>query len=234
MDRGTWIIDRGCRAHSTFHGLPNMIRAIFFDFDGVLVASEPVHYQCWAEVLAAYGMPLTEQFYFEHFVGVSNQEMIEILCLHYGKAHSRVFFQECYTKKKALYATRVLEACRTPDDLVAFIRGQARTYRLGVVTSSARSEVEPLLVRQGLRESFSVLVCGSEQVKNLKPAPDPYLWALELVNARAHQTLQPQECLVVEDSGPGAESGRLAGMRVLLVAQPEEVSSRLRDILNVG
>ncbi|MBI3695825.1 MAG: HAD family phosphatase [Acidobacteria bacterium] len=222
MDRGSWNVDRG------------PIRAIFFDFDGVLVASEPVHYECWAEVLAGYGMPLTEQFYFDHFVGISNQEMIEVLCRRYGRAHSREFFQECYARKKALYATRVLEACRTPDDLAAFIRSQAATYRLGVVSSSARSEVEPLLVRDGLRESLAALVCGSENVKNLKPAPDPYLHALELVNAGAANPLHPQECLVVEDSGPGEKSGRLAGMRVLRVTGPEEVSSRLRHVLRVG
>ena len=223
MDRGSWIVDRG-----------PAIRAIFFDFDGVLVASEPVHYECWAEVLAGYGMPLTEQFYFDNFVGISNQEMMGVLCRHYGKAHSREFFEECYAKKKVLYATRVLEACRTPDDLAAFIRGQAGTYRLGVVSSSARSEVEPLLVREGLRGSLAALVCGREDVENLKPAPDPYLRALEMVNAGADKAVQPQECLVVEDSSPGAESARLAGMRVLRVAQPEEVSSRLRDVLNVG
>ena len=211
-----------------------MIRAIFFDFDGVLVASEPVHFECWAEVLSAYGMPLTEQFYFDNFVGISNQEMIEVLCRHYGWAHSREFFEECYAKKKVLYATRVLEGCRTPDDLAAFIRSQSGNYRLGVVSSSARSEVEPLLVRQGLRDWLAALVCGSDDVKNLKPAPDPYLRALELVNVGAAKALQPQECLVVEDSGPGVESGRLAGMRVLRVTQPEEVWSRLRDVLNVG
>ncbi len=211
-----------------------MIRAIFFDFDGVLIASEPVHCQCWAEVLAGYGMALTEQFYFDNFVGISNQEMIEVLCRHYGKAHSPEFFQECYEKKKALYAERVLDACRTPNDLAAFIRTEAKTYHMGVVSSSARAEVEPLLVRQGLRDSMVALVCGSEGVRKLKPAPDPYLRALELVNAGTPQALQPQECLVVEDSGPGAESGRLAGMQVLLVSRPEEVSSRLRQVLNVG
>ena len=200
-----------------------MIRAIFFDFDGVLVDSEPLHFECWAEVLAEYGIRLDGDQYDAKFIGVSNQEMIEILCREFGREYDKAFFTECYDKKKKVYQARALSSCRTPEDLVRFIRIQSKTYRLGVVSSSSRCEVEPHLEGQGIRDAIVALVC-QEDVEKLKPAPDPYLRALELVNAERHdRVVQPQECLVVEDSGPGAEAGRLAGMQVVRVAGPGEV-----------
>jgi beta-phosphoglucomutase len=207
-----------------------MIEAIFFDFDGVLVDSEPLHFDCWAEVLAGYGMPITAEFYAENFIGVSNQEMIEILCRKFNRSHGMEFFAECYAQKKALYQKRAPAHCRTPPELVSFFRERSGVYQLGVVSSSSRCEVEPHLAGQGIRDKLAALVC-QEDVENLKPAPDPYLRALALVNLAARKEIAPQECLVVEDSGPGAEAGRLAGMQVLRVPSPEHVRPSLEKIL---
>ncbi len=206
-----------------------MIRAIFFDFDGVLVDSEPLHLECWAEVLAEYGMVLEAAQYVEEFIGVSNQAMIETLCRQNGRGFDKRFFAECYDKKKNIYEKRILR-CRTPEDLADFIRCRAGDFRFGVVSSSARCEVEPHLVGQGLRDSIVALVC-QEDVEKLKPSPEPYVHALRLVNAAAGCLIEPAECLVVEDSGPGEESGRLAGMEVVRVSRPEEVRKAVARIL---
>src|SRR5262249_37944625 len=202
-----------------------MIRAVFFDFDGVLVDSEPLHLECWAEVLAEYGMALDAAQYLEKFIGVSNQEMIEILCRQNGRGFDRRFFTECYDKKKKIYEKRI-ERCRTPEELAEFIRTRSRDFRFGVVSSSARCEVEPHLVREGLREPIAAMVC-QEDGEEFSPARELYRLALRLVNAGAGRVIEPAECLVVEDSGPGAESGRLAGMEVVRVSGPEEVCERI-------
>jgi beta-phosphoglucomutase len=206
-----------------------MIRAVFFDFDGVLVDSEPLHCECWAEVLAGYGIPMDAEGYTRQFIGVSNRDMIEILCRQHGRAFDAAFFDECYGKKKIIYEQRVVVRCRTPADLLDFIRTRSKALRFGVVSSSARSEVEPHRVGQGIREAITALVC-QEDVEKLKPAPDPYLRALELVNAAldGNGPIGAGECLVVEDSGPGAEAGFQAGMRVLRVSGPGEVLKLLR------
>lgn len=209
-----------------------MIRAVFFDFDGVLVDSEPLHFECWAEVLAGYGISLSAESYVEKFIGVSNRAMIEILCRENSRAFDARFFDECYGRKKVIYQERARAACRTPSDLLQFIRSASSGLRFGVVSSSARCEVEPHLVGQGIRDAIAALVC-QEDVEKLKPAPDPYLRALEMVNATADgsRAIRPDECLVVEDSGPGAEAGRLAGMQVLRVGGPGEVLNLLRQQL---
>ena len=206
-----------------------MIRAIFFDFDGVLVDSEPLHLECWAAVLADYGVPLTAETYFTKFIGVSNREMIETLCRESGKRFTAEFFEQCYERKKVIFQDRAPRECHTPPELLAFIRERSKDYRMAVVSSSSRCEVEPHLVGQGIRESIEALVC-LEDVQRVKPAPDPYLRALELVNdgAGSAGAILPEDCLVVEDSGPGADAGLAAGMQVLVVGSPGDVAGRLR------
>jgi HAD superfamily hydrolase (TIGR01509 family) len=105
-------------------------------------------------------------------------------------------------------------------DLIAEL---APHYKLAVVSSSGRTEVEPPLVRAGIRDHFEVLVCGKE-AKQLKPEPDPYLLAAELLKVR-----RP---LVVEDSDAGEASGRAAGFEVLRVGSAESVPVEIRRVLN--
>ena len=95
-------------------------------------------------------------------------------------------------------------------------------YKLAVVSSSDRSEVEPPLVRAGIRDCFQAFVCGME-VPNLKPAPDPYL--------RAAERLGVHSPLVVEDSEAGVAAGIAAGFEVLQVSRPELLGDEVRGFL---
>jgi HAD superfamily hydrolase (TIGR01509 family) len=199
----------------------NGYEAIFFDFDGVLVDSEPVHHQCWCEILKPYGFALDWATYARDCIGVADREMLRRFAEQAGPP---VEFQALlgeYPRKKALFRRKM----ETADvfhpatlDLVRSLRG----YKLAVVSSSARTEVEPPLVRAGLRDRFDVLVCGWEAAR-LKPAPDPYLTAAGLLGV--------SRALVVEDSDTGEQSGRAAGFDVLRVSSPAEVAGRVRGIL---
>ncbi len=81
------------------------------------------------------------------------------------------------------------------------------------------------LVRAGIRHRFEILVCGSEEVERLKPAPDPYLLAA--------RKLGVDRALVVEDSDAGEQSGRAAGFDVVRVRSASEVPSRVRAALGM-
>ncbi len=206
------------------------IRAIFFDFDGVLVDSEPLHYACWRKVLASRGIRLSWGEYRRRMIGVSNRQMVRELCGETGRTYSDQLFEEWYAEKKRLYFARVAR-CRVPRALVACLRRLRLDYALGVVSSSARREVEPTLVRQGIRGWLTTVIC-SEDVKKLKPAPDAYRRALAMVNARSRRRIRAAECLVVEDSGPGVEAARRARMRVVRVAGPRKVARAVRGELH--
>jgi beta-phosphoglucomutase len=193
--------------------------AILFDFDGVLVDSEPVHFECWLEILESFGMHMDWETYRTHGIGVSDRALMSMLCEQAGRPQEVDRLLAEYPRKKEMFRSRMLERQLIPAEVSALL-SELRAYQLAVVTSSGQSEVEPLLRDAGIHGLFRTVVYGGD-VKQLKPAPDPYLLAMKKLGA--------QTALVVEDSDAGEASGRAAGLDVLRVKSPLEMPELLRD-----
>lgn len=191
--------------------------AILFDFDGVLVDSEPVHFACWREVLLPFGVELSWDLYAESCIGIADREMIHRFATNLGVDFDRLWAQ--YPRKKELFQARNEAEVKFLPETLEVLHEVAGAYTLAVVSSSARVEIEPVLTHAGVRPLFEALVCGSEAPR-LKPAPDPYLRAAELLGAG-----RP---LVVEDSDAGETSGRAAGFDVLRLNADSALASQLR------
>ncbi len=200
----------------------NTYDAILFDFDGVLVDSEPVHFQCWDEILSEFGMTLEWEKWAAECIGVSDRQMLERMSRQVTPHIDVETLYGTYPRKRDRF--RELMEQRMP-----FFEGarelfdSLKDYRLALVTSSGRPEVEPVLRKAGLFEYFDASVCFGE-VERIKPYPDPYLKAAALVGAK--------KPLVVEDSDAGEASGRAAGFDVLRVASSAEVPEALRRKLS--
>lgn len=204
--------------------MPRQYEAVFFDFDGVLVDSEPIHYECWSEIMEPYGVRIGWEAYQKECIGVSEKEIVRRFCARMRPPGDFNQVWKVYPAKTDLFRRKMERdgVFRPPTlDLVKSLKH----YKLAVVSSSGRSEVEPPLVRAGIRDCFETLVCGME-VPNLKPAPDPYLRAAELLNVR--------HPLVVEDSEAGIASGEAAGFDVLRIRHPSEVADRVREVLGAA
>ncbi len=195
--------------------------AILFDFDGVLADTEPVHFACWREILQTFGMSLDWKTYCEHGIGVSDRVLFSVLCRQTDPPLEVERLIAEYPRKKELFRARMLEQQPFSAEVLALL-SQLRDYRLAVVTSSGQAEVEPILRHGGLLDFFGAAVYGGD-VKHLKPAPDPYLLAMERLRARTG--------LAVEDSDAGAASARSAGLDVLRVNKPSDMPALLRDRL---
>ena len=204
--------------------VPRRYDGIFFDFDGVLADTEPVHWKCWSEILARYGIDLTWARYERECIGIADRDMLDTLRRMAEQPVALEALLAEYPNKKALFRARMEAESPVPHATIEFLRG-LEGYRLAVVSSSGRSELEPILERAGVRGLFQAVVCGDD-VSHLKPAPDPYLKAAELTGA--------SRALVVEDSVAGIESARRAGMDWLRVpsaaAMPSLVLDRLRNV----
>jgi beta-phosphoglucomutase len=193
--------------------------SILFDFDGVLADTEPIHYQCWLEVLAPFGLEPTWDYYQRECIGISDRLMVE-------RISTPALFDQIwpqYSVKQALFRQKLMLKSPFLAETTAMLSELAPHYKLAVVSSSGRTEIEPPIVRAGLREYFQAMVCGKE-AGNLKPSPDPYLRAAQLLGAKSP--------LVVEDSVAGEASGRAAGFEVLRVNSAESVPAEIRRILN--
>jgi HAD superfamily hydrolase (TIGR01509 family) len=192
--------------------------AILFDFDGVLVDSEPVHFVCWQEILQPFGLTLDWKTYCEQGIGVSDRAMLAMLCKQSDPPLDIELLAAEYPRKKDIFRTKMLAApsiSRTVIDLLDSLAD----YKLAVVTSSGRNEVEPILEAAGIRSRFHAAVFGGD-VKHLKPAPDPYRLAVERLGV--------SRALVIEDSEAGIASGIAAGLDVLRVPTQEAMPELVR------
>jgi beta-phosphoglucomutase len=201
-----------------------LYEAILFDFDGVLADSEPVHFECWQEILQTFGLHLDWKTYTEQGIGISDRKLLGFLCARADPPMDIEPLIAEFPRKKDMFRARMLE--RRPFSTELFeLLPELRDYQLAVVTSSGQAEVEPVLERAGLRNFFQAVVYGGD-VQQHKPAPDPYLLAVEKLGVRS--------ALAVEDSNAGETSARAAGLDVLRVRTASEMPLLLRQRLGLS
>ena len=196
--------------------------AILFDFDGVLLDSEPLHCACWAEVLAPLGVNLTWDEYGNRYVGMDDREMLRIIVAEADRPLDWNTLWAQYPAKKELFRLRMRQPVFAPG-LPELLECLHKQYKLAVVSSSARIEIEPPLEGCNLRRYFGAVV-GGDDVEQHKPAPGPSLLAAQRLGVLAP--------LVVEDSPHGIASGRAAGFAVLEVNSAAEMPGRLLTYLS--
>ena len=194
-----------------------MIKAIFFDFNGVIINDEPLQMKAYQEVFSQYDISLSEAQYYGA-LGMDDRTFIRTSFDRAGKTLTdEIMSAVCRTKGEVHRALLTDDLPLFPG-IVTFLKAASRCYKLGIVSMSNLEELEYVLERAQLKTLFSVLITA-EDVNSCKPAPDCYLLAQERLNAQLrkarHLPVLSEECLVVEDSPPGIQSGREAGMRTL-------------------
>jgi beta-phosphoglucomutase len=188
--------------------------SILFDFDGVLADTEPIHWACWVEIVGPLGIDLSWDTYCANCVGISDLNMLEILASCARRPVDAETLRPYYARKKDLFRKRIAEANPCAAETVDLIRSLG-DYRLAVVTSSGRLEVEPVLDRAGIRQLFGTMVYGDDVTRH-KPSPEPYLLAAERLGV--------ERPLVVEDSEAGVASAKAAGFEVIQVPSSADVA----------
>jgi beta-phosphoglucomutase len=190
----------------------------------VLVDSEPVHYACWLQILEPFQIRLSWDEYSEKCIGVSDREMLQLLV---PRADPPITMEQLwaeYPRKKQIARDRMLRDGVFRADVACLLKALRDKYALAVVTSSGRTEVEPILDAAGVLSILGAAVYGGDVARH-KPAPDPYLLAMEKLGVT--------RALVIEDSAAGMESARAAGLDVLHVPVQEHVCSLVRARLGL-
>ena len=194
-----------------------MIKAIFFDFNGVIINDEPLQMKAYQEVFAQYEISLSEAQYYSA-LGMDDRMFVRTAFERAGKDLTDEIMVAVNKAKVEVHRRLMADELPLFPGIETFLKAASRSYQLGIVSMSNREELRYVFGRTQLEELFSIIV-SAEDVNLCKPAPDCYLLAFEKLNARRQAArlipLLPEECLVVEDSPPGIQSGRAAGMRTL-------------------
>ena len=193
--------------------------AILFDFDGVLVDSEPVHWECWQEILAPFGASLDWDTYSEHCIGITDRAMLAFLCeLSDPPLDIERLWAE-YPRKKQMFRDRMTHADALAPAVRDLVDELRRTHLVAVVTSSANTEVEPILETAGILTKLDAVVYGNDVLRH-KPYPDPYVLAM--------RRLGVARGLAIEDSRAGVQAARAAGLDVIELRRQSDLVSEVR------
>ncbi len=187
------------------------IKAVIFDFDGLMIESESIAYLVLCEMLGRYGKNFTEESY-QYLIGRDPKECVDYLIETLDLPLTQQDFNENYWSERTERMCR--DAFPAPGlvDLMQFLSD--RGLVLGVASNSPSGYVIEVLEALGLSEYFSCVRCR-EDVVHGKPAADIYLAAAACLGVdHAH-------CLVLEDSPIGLQAALNAGMRCLVVPNEE-------------
>lgn len=201
-----------------------MLRAVLFDFNGVLVDDEPIHLELFQKVLAEEGIALSAAGYYARYLGLDDRSCFAAVLAEAGEPATVPRLMRLIARKASYYRERIRR------DGYSFSPGAAGLVRelaargtvLGVVSGALREEVEGGLRQEGLLDFFKMLVTA-EDVEESKPDPQGYLRALEALNSfppLPERLFHPHEVLAVEDSPAGLAAAAEAGLPTLGVLRP--------------
>jgi len=194
------------------------LKAILFDFDGVIVNSEPLHFHAFHEVLAEEGFELNEQEYYRELIGFDDRGAFKHIFEKHDRPLDPKTFLRIMTRKSEammdLIHGRKYDALPGVEE---FVRGLWRNYPLAICSGALREEIEAMLEGIRLRDCFKVIV-AAEDVSIGKPDPQGYLLTTKQLGEQVKMPLTPADCLIVEDAPTVIRSVRAAGFKVLGVA----------------
>ena len=202
-----------------------MLRAIIFDFDGVIVDSENLIFQLTQQMAAQEGWTVSETEYFRDYLALDDRGVIEHLYESHGRPVDAKRRDELIGWKFRAYQEIIRNGLPPMPGAVEFVR-QAARYPLAIASGSLRVEIEHLLTKLGLRERFAVLATADDCARS-KPEPEVYVKALARLGELAAfqgEPLLASECLAIEDAPLGVVAAQAAGMKCLALAhsQPQD------------
>lgn len=197
------------------------LRAVLFDFNGVITNDEPLHLELFRRVLGEEGIALTEEEYLDRYLGFDNYKCFRAAlgdARREQQALDNGYVTELIARKTAYYLEAINERFLLFPGVVELVRELASDYPMAIVSGAEREEIEHVLRHAELLECFQAIITSAD-ISTGKPDPEGYLKAMATLNALAsHQPLiRPDECLVIEDSVAGVRAAKSAGMRCLAV-----------------
>jgi len=197
------------------------LKAVLFDFNGVIINDEPLHQKLVNQILIEENLrPKAEEFW-QICLGRSDRACLSDILTRRGRVVSDQYLNELVIRKSRAYQQQLAKIDKLPiyPGLTDFIFNlRAARLTMAVVSGAVRAEVELVLKRTHLEQHFSAIVSGDDITRS-KPDPEGYFLAIKSLNIQfPNLKLQPEDCLAIEDTFTGIESAKRAGIPVVGVA----------------
>lgn len=203
------------------------LKAVLFDFNGVIINDEFIHQQLIDQILIEENLRPQPGEFQKFCLGRSDRASLTDLLNHRGRVVTEIHLQQLIQRKAKAYQQHLEKLEKLPlypglEDFIFKLRSRSvsegDSLKLAVVSGAIRSEVELVLNRANIAKYFTVIVAGDE-ITSSKPEPDSYLLAVERLNQQYFGlNLQPSQCLAIEDTLAGIQAAKRAGIGVVGVA----------------
>ncbi|MFZ0452542.1 MAG: HAD family phosphatase [Ignavibacteriaceae bacterium] len=189
-----------------------MIKAIFWDNDGILVDTERLYFAATKNILATVNLDLTREMYIDYFLVQGNGTWH----LAKKKGLSSEEINNLRNKRNVLYGQMLERECKIIDGAKEVVEALFGKYLMGIVTSSRKDHFDLIHKPLGILKYFDFVLTG-DNYKKFKPDPEPYLLAVE------KSGFHKNECIAIEDSERGLISAKAAGIHCFVI--PSELTS---------
>ena len=194
-----------------------MLKAIIFDFDGIIAHTEPIHLEAFREALKDYGLELTEKEYYEKYLAYDDRTLFLELHKDRGLELGQERLRKIMSSKSTYYDKLIEGNIQTLPGAVDFIKSAGAKYPLAIGSGALAEEIEEILEHAGVLGDFKAIVSADETERS-KPDPEVFVKALSRINSMCQgKEIVAGECLVIEDSVAGIEAAIAAGMKCLAI-----------------
>ncbi len=204
-----------------------MIKALLFDFNGVIIDDEHIQMEAYKEVLKEEGIDLTEEKYFA-CLGMNDEVFVKTIFEREDVELDTAKVPGLVKAKTENWRGRIDKRIPLFEGMDEFIKRMANDFTLGLVSMANRNEIDHVLDKTDLRSSFSVIV-SAEDVSTVKPDPECYREGFRLIDLfRTSQGKVPitrRQTVVIEDSPQGIIAGKLVRCNTLGVTNTVDAKS---------
>lgn len=197
------------------------LKAVLFDFNGVIINDEPIHQELISEILIAENIDFEQTELHALSIGRSDRACLTDIFKTHKIEVKQEYLTQLITAKATAYRSKIQQLSPLPiyPDVTEFLTQiQSKQLIIALVTGALRQQAELILQKANLKQYFSVIVTADD-VTTSKPEPDGYLLALSKLNQKyLGLNLISSECLVIEDSLAGIEAAKRAKMPVVAIA----------------
>jgi HAD superfamily hydrolase (TIGR01509 family) len=216
-----------------------MLKAVIFDFDGVITDSEVLHLRAFNKSLVPFGVEITTKDYYQNYLGFSDFDCYKALIEHGLLKVEEREIPAIIKEKSRIYEQLARTEGRAIEGVHEFLKMLEDNHiPMAICSGSLLAEIELMLDEAKLRHYFKTVV-SAEQVKKGKPDPEGFLLCLRKLNEVCNPSIAAEECIVIEDSQWGLKAGKAAGMHVIAVTTSydadqlplaEKVVNRLNEL----
>lgn len=210
-----------------------MLKAVIFDFDGVIADSEKLHYKALNQAFATRGFHVPEDVHWQKYLGYNDLENMVAVNRDYKMNWSRQEIDQLIELKAAAFHALARTDAPIIDGVEEFIDMLlAAGLPLAICSGATREDIEIMLEHSEIKDAFKVIVTANDVEKG-KPDPEGYTLALKKLNEKLNLPIKAKECLVIEDSMWGLQAASAAGMKSIGVTNsyPLENLSNYTDFI---